>query len=129
MTTSTCKLLATVALSLVAFASVAGQQPFDKRFTAVPGGRLTLDTEAGSVAIIGRDTHEVVVHADMSDFDHLQIAAEKNASGVLVIGRVTHRNWLDWVDISPSHVHFTMAMSRLPRQEAAYAPSRAAIAA
>jgi DUF4097 and DUF4098 domain-containing protein YvlB len=109
---STPGFLMIVAVSLAASAPVAAEQSFDKRFNAPPGGRLVLQTDAGSVAVVGRDAREVVVHADMSDSDHLQIAAEQNASGVSVTGRAAQHSWFDWLFFSSSHVRFTIAVPR-----------------
>jgi hypothetical protein len=60
---------------------VAAQQSFDRRFQAPPAGHLTLETDVGSVAILGRDTRELVIHAQMSDSDRLSITAEQDSSG------------------------------------------------
>ena len=101
-----------VALSFAASASFAAGQSFDKRFDAPPGGRLTLETDVGSVIVVGRDTREVVIHAEMSDSDHLQIAAEQNASGVSVTGHATQHSWFDWLLFSSTRVRFTIAVPR-----------------
>src|SRR5271166_4190340 len=61
---------------------------------------------------VWRNTREIVIHAEMSDSDHLQIAAEQNASGVSVTGRVTQHSWLDWLNYSSMHVRFTIAVPR-----------------
>jgi DUF4097 and DUF4098 domain-containing protein YvlB len=111
MLTRTCRLLVIFLVSSTASVSIAAQQSFDKRFAAPPGGHLTLDTDVGSVRIVGRDTREVVVHADNSDSDQLQITAEQNASGVIVTGRVT-RNWFGWFAFSGTHVRFTIDVPR-----------------
>ena len=110
--TWTHKILVIVAFSLAASAALAAEQAFDKRFDAVPGGRLALETDVGSVVVVGRDTREVVIHADMSDSDHLQIAAEQNASGVSVTGHVTEHSWFNWLSFSSTHVRFTIAVPR-----------------
>jgi DUF4097 and DUF4098 domain-containing protein YvlB len=107
----TCGLLA-VALSLGATVTIAAQQTFDKRFDAPPGGHLTVQTDIGSVAIVGSDTREVLVHVDMSDSDHLDVEAEQNASGVSVTG---HREQLTWFGSwrnSVSHVRFKIVVPR-----------------
>jgi DUF4097 and DUF4098 domain-containing protein YvlB len=101
-----------VAVSLATSASLAAEQSFDKRFNAPPGGHLTLDTDVGSVAIVGRNIREVVIHAEMSDSDRLHIAAELNSSGVSVTGHVKQRNWLDWLYFSSMHVRFTIDVPR-----------------
>lgn len=112
MVTWTFRLLVIIAVPLAASAALAAQQSFDKRFTVLPGGHLTLETDVGSVAIVGRDTHEVVIHAQMSDSDHLQIAAEQDSSGVSVTGHVTEHHWLNWWNFSSTHVQFTIDVPR-----------------
>src|ERR1700722_1094958 len=112
MVTRTYRFLLIVSLSLVASASLAAQQSFDKRFNVPPGGHLTLDTDVGSVAIVGRDTHEVVIHADMSDSDHFDVTAGQTSAGVTVTGHVTRRSWLDWLDLTALRVRFTIDVPR-----------------
>jgi len=112
MVTWTRRLLVIGAFSTAAFASAAADQTFDKRFSAPPGGHLTLQTDVGSVAILGHDSREVVIHAEMSDSDHVQIAAEQNSSGVSVTGHVTERDWFDWFHFSSTHVRFTIDVPR-----------------
>lgn len=112
MVTRTCRLLVILAVWLPASASLAAQTSFDKRLNAPPGGHLTLDTDVGSVVIVGRDTHEVVIHADISDSDHMDISAEQNSSGVTVTGRVTPFSWLSWLDFRSMHVRFTIDVPR-----------------
>ena len=115
MGTRICRLLAILAVWLPASAALAAQASFDKRFNAPPGGHLTLDTDVGSVVIVGHDTHEVVIHADVSDPDHLDISAEQNSSGVTVTGRVTPSSWLSWLswlDFRSMHVRFTIDVPR-----------------
>jgi DUF4097 and DUF4098 domain-containing protein YvlB len=101
-----------LSVCFAASASFAAQKSFDKRFNVQPGGHLTLDTDVGSVSIVGRDTREVVIHADMSDSDHLDVAAEQNSSGVTVTGRVTGRSWLDRLDLTSMRVRFTIDVPR-----------------
>jgi DUF4097 and DUF4098 domain-containing protein YvlB len=112
MVSRTYRFAVILSLSLAASVSLAAQQSFDKRFNARPGGHLTLDTDLGSVAIVGRDTDEVVIHADMSDSHHLEITATQNSSGVTVTGRLTRRSWLDWLDFTATHVQFTIDVPR-----------------
>jgi DUF4097 and DUF4098 domain-containing protein YvlB len=112
MVSRTHRFVVILSLSLAASVSLAAQQSFDKRFNAPPGGHLTLDTDLGSVAIVGRDTNEVVIHADMSDSHHLEITATQNSSGVTVTGRVTQRSWLDWLDFTAPRAQFTIEVPR-----------------
>jgi hypothetical protein len=112
MVTRTCRFIVILSVCFAASASFAAPKSFDKRFNVQPGGHLTLDTDVGSVSIVGRDTHEVVIHADMSDSDHLDVAAGQNSSGVTVTGRVTGRSWLDRLDLTAMRVRFTIDVPR-----------------
>jgi len=112
MVTRTLRFLVILSIWFAAPAAFAAPKSFDQRFNAPPGGHLTLDTDAGSVTIVGRDTHEVVIHTDMSDSDHLDVTATQNSSGVTVIGRVTGRSWFDWLDFTATHVRFTIDVPR-----------------
>jgi hypothetical protein len=112
MVTRTGRLLVILAVWLPASAALAAQGSFDKRYDAPPGGHLTLDTDVGSVVIVGHDTHEVVIHADVSDPEHLDISAVQNSSGVMVTGRVSPSNWLSWLDFRSMHVRFTIDVPR-----------------
>jgi DUF4097 and DUF4098 domain-containing protein YvlB len=112
MVTWACRLLVIAAASLAAATSLAEEQSFDKRFNVQPGGHLTLDTDVGSVVVVGRDTQEVVIHAQMSDSDHLQITAEQNSSGVSVTGHVTQHTWFDWFIFTSVHVRYTIDVPR-----------------
>jgi DUF4097 and DUF4098 domain-containing protein YvlB len=92
--------------------TVAAQQTFDRRFDAPPGGHLTLHTDMGSVAIVGSDTREVLIHVDMGESDHLRVEAEQNASGVSVTGHRPQPTWAGWWGNAGSHVRFKIAVPR-----------------
>jgi DUF4097 and DUF4098 domain-containing protein YvlB len=66
---------------------------------------------AGKVAIVGRDTREVVVHAEISgssDFlEKFDVTAEQDSSGVTVRGSV--RGWLERLFSRPV-VHFIVSV-------------------
>jgi hypothetical protein len=112
MATRTYMLLVILSIGLPVSASLAAQTSFDKRFNAPPGGRLTLDTDVGSVVIVGRDTHEVVIHTDVTDSDHFEVTAGQNSSGVTVTGRSSQHHWLGWMDFKSNHVRFTIDVPR-----------------
>jgi DUF4097 and DUF4098 domain-containing protein YvlB len=112
MLSRTCRFLLILSVPFVASVSLAAQQSFDKRFDVPAGGHLTLDADVGSVAIVGRDTHEVVIHADISDSDQFDITAEQTSSGVSVTGRVARTSWLDWLHFTALHVRFTIDVPR-----------------
>src|SRR5262249_26356885 len=74
---------------------------FDQHFDALPGGKLTLDTEAGSIVVVGREGRDLIVHADLSGSEdfvaRMEITAAQASDGVTVTGRTTSHPWLDWV--------------------------------
>ena len=112
MATRTRRLLVILAATLIASASLSAQKAFDKRFNVVPGGHLRLDTDVGSVAVIGGTGREVVVHAAMNGSDaflaDVNITAEQDSSGVTVTARTAHRSWFDWFDFAGKRVDFTI---------------------
>jgi DUF4097 and DUF4098 domain-containing protein YvlB len=116
MATGTRKLLLILAATLIASVSLATERAFDKRFTVASGAHLRLDTDIGSVAVVGNAGHEVVVHAQMSGsdtfFSHLNIAAEQTPSGVTVTAHKARRGWFDWFDFSGERVRFTIDVPR-----------------
>lgn len=96
------------AMLLVCMASVApamaADNSFERHFQVSPGGQLTLDTDAGSVVVVGRDGHELDVHASVSgssDFvSHFSIMAVQGPQGVTVTGRMHRLGWLgDWFEL------------------------------
>ncbi len=97
--------------------ALAAERTFDKHFDAPLGGKLTLDTELGSVVIVGRETREVVVHADMNGSDdflsRMQINAAQGSDGVTVTGRERRGSWFDWLfDFDRNRVLYTIAVPR-----------------
>jgi DUF4097 and DUF4098 domain-containing protein YvlB len=117
MATRTRTLLVILATALVASVALSAQKAFDKRFNVAPGGHLRLDTDVGSVAVVGGAGHEVVIHADMNGSDaflaNLNITAEQASSGVTVTARSkAHRSWFDWFDFGQEHLHFTIDVPR-----------------
>jgi len=117
MATWICKALVILACMLAATGSQAAEKAFDQRFTAAPGGRLTVDADSGSVAVIGHDSRDLIVHAEItgtSDYlSRVQVSAVQSATGVIVTERVTHR-FFDWFDLSlpPRRVRFTIEVPR-----------------
>jgi DUF4097 and DUF4098 domain-containing protein YvlB len=109
-------LLPIIAVALIASVSQSAEKAFDKRFNVAPGGRLMLQTDVGSVVIVGNAGHEVVIHADMSGSDaflaDLNITAEQASSGVTVTARKARLSWFDWFDFGEKRVHFTIAVPR-----------------
>jgi len=113
MPSSTATLIAIVAATFVTSVAFAAQRTYDKRLDAPPGGQLTFRADVGSVAVVGGDAPEVVVHADiegsasfLSDF---HISAEQTPAGVTVLARKTHSGWSD---TGPTRVRFTIEVPR-----------------
>lgn len=118
MTTSA-RLLLIAAAMLSTSVVLAAQRTYDKRLDAPPGGQLTVDTDVGSVSVVGTDSPEVTIHADLqgseSLLNRLQISTEQNSSGVTVSARVDNGGWLDWLhwfDSGASRVHFAIEVRR-----------------
>jgi DUF4097 and DUF4098 domain-containing protein YvlB len=88
MNLSTCRIVLISVSALAASCSLAAEKSFDKRFDAPPGGHLTVQTEVGAVTVVGHDSREVAVHAEVSgvDADRMSISAEQDSSGVVVRG-------------------------------------------
>jgi DUF4097 and DUF4098 domain-containing protein YvlB len=112
MRTRTWRLFLMLSILLPASAVLAAPTTFDKQFNAPAGGRLVLNTDVGSVVIVGQDAREVVIHTDISDGDHFEVTAEQNAAGVTVTGHTSPHNWLHWMDFKTSHVRFTIEVPR-----------------
>lgn len=112
----TYRALAILGCALAATSSFAAERTFDRHFDTHPGGRLTLDADTGSVAIVGHASRELIVHVDMtgsSDFlAHLNVAAVQAASGVTVTERASRHSWFDWFNLGPQSVHFTIEVPR-----------------
>lgn len=97
--------------------SLAAERTFDRHFDAPPGGKLTLDTERGSVVIVGREARQVVVHAEINGSDNflarMQISAVQASDGVTVTGRTGSLAWFDWLfDFDRNRVLFTIDVPR-----------------
>ncbi len=95
------KLAAVLLLGIAASTSLAAQRTFDKRFAVSPGGQLIVDTSMGSVEIVGQDSHEVAVHAEITGsnafVERFKLTAEQESSGVTVRSETDpFRSWFDW---------------------------------
>lgn len=119
MTTSTARLLLIITAILSSSVVLAAQRTYDKRLDAPPGGQLTVDTDVGSVSVVGTDSSEVTIHADLqgseSFLNRLHISTEQTPSGVTVSARVDDGGWLDWLhwfDSGASRVHFAIEVRR-----------------
>jgi hypothetical protein len=109
--------LAIMVCALVTAPAVAAERTFDKHFDAPPGGKLTLDADVGSIVVVGREGHQLSVHADLSGFDdfaaRMQITATQTSDGVTVTGRATSHPWLDWLfEVGHNKVRYTIEVPR-----------------
>jgi len=116
MATRARTLLLTLAAALIASVSLSAEKTFDKRFNVAPGGHLRLDTDVGSVDVVGGAGHEVVIHAELSGSDaflaDLKVTAEQASSGVTVTARKAHESWFNWFDFGEKRVQFTIDVPR-----------------
>jgi hypothetical protein len=90
----------------------AADKTFDQHFTAPTGGHFVLDTDVGSVTVVGHDSRDLTVHADISGSraDEIKISAQQTGSGVTVTGRQSS-GWLH-LGLSGTHVKFTIEVPR-----------------
>lgn len=116
MLTWTCGALAILGCALVAAPTLSAEKTFDRHFNALPGGQLAVDADVGSVAIVGSDARELIVHVDMRGSDNflarLDVSAVQIATGVIVTERARHRRLSDWFDFTPQNVRFTIEVPR-----------------
>lgn len=107
-----------LAAMLTTTVALAAQSTYDKTLDAPAGGRLTFDTDAGSVSVVGSDTHQVVVHAEVegsqSALRRLHISARQTSTGVTVTARLEHSSlgWLLWSDFGSIRVRFDVQVPR-----------------
>ena len=71
--------------------AVSAQKRFEKKFQVSPGGTLTINTDVGSVKVIGGSSNEVSVVADIRgrerDVDDFEITADQSGNNVDVRGK------------------------------------------
>lgn len=115
MSPSTARLTLLLAALLGTSVALAAQRTYDKRVAAPPGGHLTFDTVIGSVAVVGHDAPEVVVHAQLegseSFLNQIRISTEQTPSGVEVSAHGASNGWLSWFHWNSSgsnRVRFTI---------------------
>lgn len=119
MPTSTARFVVILAALLGTSLAGAAERTYDRSFNAPPGGRLTLDTDAGSVAVAGGDAAQVVVHVEMEGSEsflaRFHISAEQTPAGVTISARGGNHGWLGWFgwfDFNSSRVRFTVKVPR-----------------
>jgi DUF4097 and DUF4098 domain-containing protein YvlB len=112
MTTLTRRLPLGLLLGLAGCTPWVADKTFDQHFSAPPGGQLTLETDIGSVTIVGHDSRDLVVHAVISGTytNRIRVTAEQTPSGVTVIGRAS-RDWFPF-SIFNERVQFTIDVPR-----------------
>jgi len=98
MAPSTARFMLIFAALLGSSAALAAQRTYDKTLQAPPGGQLSFDTAVGSVAVVGHDTQDVVIHAELqgseSFLNQIRISAEQTPSGVSVSAQsASGRGW------------------------------------
>ena len=79
---------------------------------------LFRSADVGSVTVVGRDAHEIIVHADMqaseSFLSDFHISAEQTPSGVTISARKSHNDWFGWFNFNfgSTRVQFTVEVPR-----------------
>ena len=108
-------LVAVVGMTSEAFAA---DKVFDKRFTVMPGGTLTVDTDMGAIIVTGGEGHDVIVHATASGPESrlrdFEMSADVDNHGVTVHGRRSNDWWLDlsWLFGGGMHARFEIQVPR-----------------
>lgn len=102
---------------LVVTPALAADRTVDRHFNVSPGGELKLDTDFGSVVVVGQDGQELHLHATVSgspDFlSHFSITAAQGPQGVHVTGRMQSLGWLaKWFEFDRRTVSYTIELPR-----------------
>jgi len=97
-------------------AAFAAQRTYERQLNAPTGGRLTFSTDVGSVAVVGHDAPDVVIHAKLhgaqSFLARFHISVERTSSGVRISAHTAHRDWFDWFQFTPDRVRFVLEVPR-----------------
>ena len=102
---------------VISFAvALSSEKVFEKKFTVNPGGTFAIKTDFGNVEIVGTDSKEVSIHAQMEgrqrDIDEFTITANQTAEGVEVVGRSPRTGkWFNWGN-NNLNVTFTVKVPR-----------------
>jgi DUF4097 and DUF4098 domain-containing protein YvlB len=87
------------------------ERRFEKKFAVTPGGTFRLETDAGSVSIVGTSSSEVAVVADIrgseKDVRDFEITANQTDNGVEVKGRGPQSHWFFW-NWHELDIHYTI---------------------
>jgi len=112
-------LLSLVLAFVIAGSAVSAQKRFEKKFQVSPGGTLTINTDAGSVKVIGGSSNEVSVVADIRgrerDVEDFEITADQSGNNVDVRGKLKKGGSWFW-NSTDIDVDYTITV---PRQYAA----------
>ncbi len=112
MARPTLRLVVAVAATLVTSVALAAHRSYDRQVSAPPGGRLTFQTNVGSVNVVGGQAPEVIVHADLEGSEsflaRVHISVGQSGSGVTVSARADHRGWFHWFQFEANRVRFTV---------------------
>jgi len=120
MMRSTISVFAAFVLFAVSVSGVeAGQKKFNQTFQVTPGGKLTIDTDCGSLRIVGTSDNSVSVTADIEGRDKdvagFEVTAAQQGNDVVVRGKREKEGAWPWSRSSSLDVKFTV---QVPRQYA-----------
>ncbi|EQD50019.1 conserved hypothetical protein, secreted, partial [mine drainage metagenome] len=108
-----------IAAILAAPVALAAHRTYAKQFSAPNGGRLTLHTQVGSVHVIGAQTRNVTIRAQLtgtkSFLNSIHIHAEQTPTGVTISAHIDHRemhHWFHFIFFARNHVRFTIEVPR-----------------
>ncbi|MFN0156743.1 MAG: DUF4097 family beta strand repeat-containing protein [Bacteroidota bacterium] len=93
-----------VVITVAAVVGLGADRKFEKKIEVTSGGTFRLNTDVGSVSIVGADTKEVSIVAEVSgarkDVNDFKIDAWKTDNGVEVRGESPRSNWgFNWGDL------------------------------
>ena len=104
---------------VVAGTAVSAQKRFEKKFQVSPGGTFTINTDAGSVKVVGGSSNEVSIVADIRgsqrDIDDFEITADQSGNNVDVRGKIRKGGSWFW-NSTDLDIDYTVTV---PRQYAA----------
>jgi hypothetical protein len=72
----------------VAGTAWASDKQFDQHFTAQPGSEVRLRTDVGSISVVGHDTRDVSIHADVTGngAEEVEIEAQQHGTEIEING-------------------------------------------
>ncbi len=112
----TSRLIVVVAVLLIATSALFGaDRKYEKKYQVSAGGTLVVNTDQGSVNVVGTDGSEVSIlvelHGGQGEVDHFEITSEQTPSGVEVQGRRNKSGW-SWLGGSHLDAKFTISVPR-----------------